>query len=197
MMPESQPIGPQVSQPVFASYLNTSSRFPHNVTRLARCKLDRVGDASHQKPCKSAPILLNWLPFRFLHGPVHPSRPEGLPPFGPLLCPPSMCGSHADCRAAQMFGSQRYHGRRATGRKTASPAAVLRGEVRLIAATATRLHPPATGELGGVSTAQWRDLRRRLDQRRHARTLRTRFHRNPDAYLAQLEMIACKSTLPA
>ena len=97
----------------------------------------------------------------------------------------------------QMFGSQRYHERRATGRKTASPAAVLRGEVRLIAATATRLHPPATGELGRVSTAQWRDLRRRLDQRRHARTLRTRFRRNPDAYLAQLELIACQSTLPA
>ena len=43
----------------------------------------------------------------------------------------------------QLFGSQRYHERRATGRKAASPAAVLRGEVRLIAATATRLRPPA------------------------------------------------------
>jgi hypothetical protein len=32
------------------------------------------------------------------------------------------------------FGSQRYHERRATGRKTASPAAVLRGEARLVAA---------------------------------------------------------------
>src|SRR3712207_9435478 len=42
----------------------------------------------------------------------------------------------------QLFGSQRYHERRATGRKAASPAAVLRGEVRLIAATATRLCPP-------------------------------------------------------
>ena len=29
----------------------------------------------------------------------------------------------------QLFGSQRYHERRATGRKAASPAAVLRGEV--------------------------------------------------------------------
>ena len=42
-----------------------------------------------------------------------------------------------------LFGSQRYHERRASGRKTASPAIVLRGEVRLIAAVATRLHPPA------------------------------------------------------
>ena len=31
----------------------------------------------------------------------------------------------------QLFGSQRYHERRATGRKTASPSAVLRGAVRL------------------------------------------------------------------
>lgn len=96
----------------------------------------------------------------------------------------------------QLFGSQRYHERRATGRKAASPAAVLRGEVRLIAATATRLHPPDAGELARVSATQWRDLRKRLDQRRHARTLRTRFCRNPDAYLAELELIASQPTLP-
>jgi hypothetical protein len=40
-----------------------------------------------------------------------------------------------------LFGAQRYHERRASGRKAASPATVLRGEVRLIAATATRLRP--------------------------------------------------------
>jgi hypothetical protein len=40
------------------------------------------------------------------------------------------------------FGSQRYHERRASGRKTASPAVVLRGEARLIAALATpSIHP--------------------------------------------------------
>ena len=63
----------------------------------------------------------------------------------------------------QLFGSQRYHERRATGRKAASPAAVLRGEVRLIAATATRLRPPAARELGRVSRDAWRELRRRLE----------------------------------
>jgi hypothetical protein len=47
----------------------------------------------------------------------------------------------------QLFGSQRYHERRASGRKMASPAAVLRGEARLIAATATRLRPPEPHEL--------------------------------------------------
>ena len=97
----------------------------------------------------------------------------------------------------QLFGSQRYHERRATGRKAASPAAVLRGEVRLIAATATRLRPPAAHELGQADRDAWTDLRQRLDRRRHARTLRTRFRRDPDAYLAELEQQAKQLTLPA
>jgi hypothetical protein len=97
----------------------------------------------------------------------------------------------------QLFGSQRYHERRATGRKAASPAAVLRGEARLIAATATRSRPPAVRDLGRVSRERWRDLRRRLDQRRQARTLRTRFRRDPAAYLAALEQRACQPALPA
>ena len=96
----------------------------------------------------------------------------------------------------QLFGSQRHHERRSTGRKMASPAAVLRGEVRLIAATATRLHPPEARDLGRVSRDRWRGLRERLDQRRHARTLRTRFRRDPGAYLAALEQQACQSALP-
>jgi hypothetical protein len=96
----------------------------------------------------------------------------------------------------QLFGSQRYHERRATGRKMASPATVLRGEVRLIAATATRLHPPTARDLGRASHERWRDLRQRLDQRRQARTLRTRFRRDPEAYLAVLERQACQPALP-
>src|SRR3954469_21788155 len=96
----------------------------------------------------------------------------------------------------QLFGSQRYHERRATGRKAASPAIVLRGEVRVIAATATRLHPPTARELGCVDQHRWRDLRRRLETRRQARTQRTRFRRNPAAYLAELERKACQSALP-
>jgi hypothetical protein len=97
----------------------------------------------------------------------------------------------------QLFGSQRYHERRATGRKMASPATVLRGEVRVIAATATRLHPPTTRELGRVSRKRWANLRRRLAPRRQARTLRTRFRRHTEAYLAELERKACQSVLPA
>lgn len=95
----------------------------------------------------------------------------------------------------QLFGSQRYHERRATGRKMASPAIVLRGEVRVIAATATRLHSPTADELGRVDKQRWRDLRRRLEPRRMARTLRTRFRRDPKAYLAELKQKACQPAL--
>jgi hypothetical protein len=96
----------------------------------------------------------------------------------------------------QLFGSQRHHERRTTGRRGASPATVLRGEVRIIAAAATRAHPPTARDLGRVSRDRWRDLRRRLEPRRHARTLRTRFRRDPQAYLAALEQKACQPALP-
>jgi hypothetical protein len=95
------------------------------------------------------------------------------------------------------FGSQRYHERRATGRKTASPAAVLRGEARLVAAIATRQRAPSGPDLGCADREQWKDLRQRLDQRRQARTLRTRFRRDEAAYLAELEEKARQLTLPA
>jgi hypothetical protein len=94
------------------------------------------------------------------------------------------------------FGSQRYHERRATGRKTASPAAVLRGEARLVAAIATRRCAPSGPDLGCVDRQRWKDLRQRLDRRRQARTLRTRFRRDPAAYLAELEEKARQLTLP-
>ena len=86
-----------------------------------------------------------------------------------------------------LFGSQRYHERRATGRKAASPATVLRGEVRLIAATATRLPPTRCARAGPGQSGAMDRIRQRLDHRRHARTLRTRFRQNPGAYLADLE----------
>ena len=95
------------------------------------------------------------------------------------------------------FGSQRYHERRATGRKTASPAAVLRGEARLVAAIATRQRPPSGADLGCVDREQWKDLRQRLDRRRPARTLRSRFRRDPAASLAALEEKARQRSLPA
>jgi hypothetical protein len=96
-----------------------------------------------------------------------------------------------------LFGSQRYHERRATGRKTASPSAVLRGSVRLIAATATRVWAPSARELGAVNREHWKSLRQQLEKGRHARTLRMRFRHDPAAYLAALEQQACQRALPS
>src|SRR6184192_2364714 len=55
----------------------------------------------------------------------------------------------------QFFGAYRYHERRATGRKVASPAVVLRGAVRLIAAAATRLRVFAAWELAPAEVRAW------------------------------------------
>ena len=97
----------------------------------------------------------------------------------------------------QLFGSQRYHERRATGRKTASLGAVLRGAVRLVAGIRTRAGAPSGRDLGRVDPAKWKALRQDLDIRRQARTARTRFRRDPDAYLKALERQAQQPALPS
>jgi hypothetical protein len=97
-----------------------------------------------------------------------------------------------------LFGSNRYHERRATGRRNASPAMVLRGPVRLLAATTTRITPPAAAaELAPRDIDRWLMLRAQLEQRRQTRVLRSRFRRNPAAYLQQLEEQLLKPTLPS
>ena len=94
-----------------------------------------------------------------------------------------------------LFGSNRYHERRATGRKTASPAMVLRGSVRLIAATSTRIHTLDAAALAPPDLNAWRQLRQDLDQRRHGRRLRHRFRKDPERYLWELEEKVSKLTL--
>jgi hypothetical protein len=96
-----------------------------------------------------------------------------------------------------LFGSYRHHERRATGRKTASPAMVLRGPVRVLAATATRLRPFQARDLAAADRQQWIAIRDSLEQRRHSRRLRTRFRRSPDAFLKQIEADLLQSALPA
>lgn len=96
----------------------------------------------------------------------------------------------------QLFGSTRHHERRCTGRKAASPSLVLRGSVRIVAGLGSRQHSYSAEELAPTSIPQWRSLRRGLDQRRHARTLRRRFRRDSSAFLRHLEAILLKSTLP-
>jgi hypothetical protein len=96
----------------------------------------------------------------------------------------------------QFFGAYRSQARRTTGRKVASPAVVLRGAVRLVACAATRLHPFASEELAPATVQAWRALRQALETRRHQRTPRRRFRRDPAAYLAKLEAQLLQLSLP-
>jgi hypothetical protein len=85
------------------------------------------------------------------------------------------------------FGSHRYHERRATGRKGASPALVLRGSVRLVAALATRQRAVSASDLAEAGRFRWQELRQELEERRLRRVERGRFRRDPEAYLNDLE----------
>lgn len=96
-----------------------------------------------------------------------------------------------------LFGSHRYHERRATGRKVASPSLVLRGSVRLIAAATTRLRPWKGPELELRQLGPWRELRSTLAARRQTRVLRFRFRKDPRSYLAAIEKQLLQRGLPA
>jgi hypothetical protein len=96
-----------------------------------------------------------------------------------------------------LFGAARYHERRTTGRKVASPALVVRGSVRVVAAVATRRQPFSAADLCPVDLARWRELRQELEYRHEARRAQRRFRREPAAYLATLEAQLAKSGLPA
>jgi len=54
----------------------------------------------------------------------------------------------------QLFGSYRHHERRVSGRKAASPALVLRGAARILAAVATRQRPARLDDLIGADPAR-------------------------------------------
>ncbi len=96
----------------------------------------------------------------------------------------------------QLFGSTRHHERRCTGRKAASPSLVLRGSVRIVAGLGTRSRRFQGKELAPGNLEIWQTLRAGLERRRHTRTLRQRFRRDPQAYLRQLEALLLKRTLP-
>lgn len=95
----------------------------------------------------------------------------------------------------QFLGSHRYHERRCSGRKGASPGLVLRGQARLRAAAATRHRAISVAELAQVDRSRWEELRRQLEARRQRRVQRRRFRRDPQAYLQALEEKLLQSTL--
>ena len=96
----------------------------------------------------------------------------------------------------QAFGSHRYHERRATGRKGASPALVLRGAAKLVAGLATRHREVTAEELAGADRGAWKRPRSELEARRERRVERRRFRRDHDGYLNALENKLIQSRLP-
>ena len=96
----------------------------------------------------------------------------------------------------QCFGSVRYHERRASGRKGASPGLVVRGQVRLLASVATRTQRIGAADLRLGDIGAWRELRAQLGVRQEARRCQRRFRRDPEAYLRQLEDRLLKPSLP-
>ena len=97
----------------------------------------------------------------------------------------------------QLFGSYRHHERRCSGRKVASPGMVVRGSVRLVSATATRLGPVEVADLVPSDIAAWRMLRGGLERRQEVRTQGYRFRRDPEAYLQSLKDVLIKPVLPS
>jgi hypothetical protein len=96
----------------------------------------------------------------------------------------------------QYFGAARHLERRATGRKMASPAMVVRGAVRMVALMAARDQPLSADDLRPRDLAVWKALRQRIDVRHELRRRQARFRRDPAAYLATLEACLLKPALP-
>src|SRR5215210_2222043 len=95
------------------------------------------------------------------------------------------------------FGSARYGERRASGRKGASPAMVVRGSVRAVAAVATPPEGFSPCDIRPADVEGWRTLRASLEQRRESRRAQLRFRRDPAAYLGRLEEQLLKQALPS
>lgn len=81
----------------------------------------------------------------------------------------------------------RHHQRRCTGRKVAPSSLVIRGEVKLASAIATKLHTFTAEDLSQVCVDSWLELRSDLEKHHLNRIEQLRFRRNPQDYLAYLE----------
>src|SRR4051812_17429096 len=95
------------------------------------------------------------------------------------------------------FGSHRYHERRASGRRRASPGLVVMGSARVISSLATRLRPEEGLVLRPGYVKRWRELRAELDARRESRRKQRRFRHDPASYLTGLEEKCLQLLLPS
>jgi hypothetical protein len=94
-----------------------------------------------------------------------------------------------------LFGSHRYHERRSSGRKRASPGLVVSGSVRVVSSLATRLRPEQGLQLPPGYVERWQESRAQLEKRRERRRRQHRFRKDPDTYLKNLEVRASQLSL--
>jgi hypothetical protein len=102
-----------------------------------------------------------------------------------------------DNELEQCFGSVRYGERRASGRRGASAGLVVRGPVRVVTALALRRQCFLPRALSLQDQEAWYTMREQLDSRREARRKQFRFRKDPAVYLAALEAILLKTSLPS
>jgi hypothetical protein len=95
------------------------------------------------------------------------------------------------------FGSHRYHERRASGRRRASPGLVVMGAARVISSLATRLRPEEGLVLRPGYVPRWQELRAELEARRESRRKQHRFRHDPASYLRGLEQQCLQLLLPS
>jgi hypothetical protein len=95
------------------------------------------------------------------------------------------------------FGSHRYHERRSSGRRRASPGLVVMGSARVISGLATRLRPDEGLVLRPGYVEDWQELRAELERRRESRRKQRRFRHAPAAYLKELEQRCLQLGLPS
>ena len=95
------------------------------------------------------------------------------------------------------FGSVRYSERRASGRRGAIAALVVRGPVRVLTALALRRQCFLPRALVLDDLEAWNTMREYLTFRREARRKQLRFRKDPVAYLAALEDVLLKIGLPS
>ena len=74
---------------------------------------------------------------------------------------------------------------------------MVRGSVRVLAATASQVTLVREYDLWHPDLERWSSLRRSLELRREARRQQGRFRKNPTAYLASLEARLLKPSLPS
>ncbi len=95
------------------------------------------------------------------------------------------------------FGSVRYSERRASGRRGAIAALVVRGPVRVLTALALRYQCFLPRALVLDDLEAWYTMREQLICRREAPRKQLRFRKDPAAYLAALEDLLLKTGLPS